>query len=584
MFSLLPAWIIIFIGFTFIGAGFTAVIIHGFRKTTAIPLDLFKMFWIGYAVVVAFLQLYSLLFPVNSKTLAILTLVSLAAAVYSRKLLKLSLIDILSKIKNLKLLFWLITSGMVIIIGLFSTLPTTNSDTNLYHLNAVKWASEYSIVPGLSNLHGRLGFNSSFLLFGALTNNLNFKDKIVYLCNSTLIFVLVIEWIVAVISQFNPNKFFVILTAPFIVTIIISGHLSSLSTDIPAYIFTLLVVKYSIDIDMYSDKLSDIDAPNIFSLLAVVVTSSLLFTTKLSGAPMSMVGIFVVICYSRNNKWLLSTLLVLPLILLLGFFIRNIVLTGWIVYPFPMGNLHLDWSISEKQALHEYIVTKSWAKMPGKEWRLVMTNDFMFWFIPWAKRLAADNLMTLIVFVSSLTILIINVKNYIRTSLRCHHKFLYISLAILLCLVYWFLTAPDVRFGAPYFWAFFAIVCCHFMANIYPKSMSNSKKQFISLAPYLIACVFIFIGLPRDLSKKLSFVQWSSLTPSMSEPLHIVRIKNGDYPNLEIYKPLNGSFCGNSPLPCSPYVSQNSKLALRSPGDLQKGFKHTVTGDEDAFR
>ena len=40
-------------------------------------------------------------------------------------------------------------------------------DTGNYHLPAALWARAYPVVPGLANLHGRLGFNSSFHLFAA---------------------------------------------------------------------------------------------------------------------------------------------------------------------------------------------------------------------------------------------------------------------------------------------------------------------------------------------------------------------------------------------------------------------------------
>ncbi|EMO63800.1 hypothetical protein LEP1GSC133_1179, partial [Leptospira borgpetersenii serovar Pomona str. 200901868] len=33
-------------------------------------------------------------------------------------------------------------------------------DSGLYHIQSIKWIQEYSVVPGLANLHGRFGFNS----------------------------------------------------------------------------------------------------------------------------------------------------------------------------------------------------------------------------------------------------------------------------------------------------------------------------------------------------------------------------------------------------------------------------------------
>src|SRR5688500_16524798 len=46
--------------------------------------------------------------------------------------------------------------------------PPLVYDTGFYHAQAVRWINEYPAVPGLANLHGRLAFNSSWFVWGAL--------------------------------------------------------------------------------------------------------------------------------------------------------------------------------------------------------------------------------------------------------------------------------------------------------------------------------------------------------------------------------------------------------------------------------
>jgi hypothetical protein len=41
------------------------------------------------------------------------------------------------------------------------TSAITCNDITGYHLQAVRWVAEFGSVPGLANLHGRLGFNSA---------------------------------------------------------------------------------------------------------------------------------------------------------------------------------------------------------------------------------------------------------------------------------------------------------------------------------------------------------------------------------------------------------------------------------------
>src|ERR1700741_3901990 len=44
-------------------------------------------------------------------------------------------------------------------------------DTLLYHLAAVRWVADFGSVPGLANLHGRLGFNSALHPLAALLSS-----------------------------------------------------------------------------------------------------------------------------------------------------------------------------------------------------------------------------------------------------------------------------------------------------------------------------------------------------------------------------------------------------------------------------
>lgn len=50
-------------------------------------------------------------------------------------------------------------------------------DTGLYHAHCVKWLVEYGLVPGLANLHYRLGYNSAWFAFAALFDGAGLNDK-----------------------------------------------------------------------------------------------------------------------------------------------------------------------------------------------------------------------------------------------------------------------------------------------------------------------------------------------------------------------------------------------------------------------
>ena len=64
-----------------------------------------------------------------------------------------------------KAVFVLIT---IIALAFWTAQEPADSDTALYHAQAIRWIEEYGVVPGLGNLHCRFAYNSSFLCLQAL--------------------------------------------------------------------------------------------------------------------------------------------------------------------------------------------------------------------------------------------------------------------------------------------------------------------------------------------------------------------------------------------------------------------------------
>ena len=66
-------------------------------------------------------------------------------------------------------------------------------DTGLYHLQAVQWSTHYPAVPGLANLHYRLGYNNSVHLFAAYTDAF-WEGVAAHIANGFLLLVVLCQW------------------------------------------------------------------------------------------------------------------------------------------------------------------------------------------------------------------------------------------------------------------------------------------------------------------------------------------------------------------------------------------------------
>jgi hypothetical protein len=141
-------------------------------------------------------------------------------------------------------------------------------------------------------------------------------------------------------------------------------------------------------------------------------------------------------------------------------------------------------------------------------------------------------------------------------------------------MMFWFFSAPDIRFarGIAWLWAAFSVLAFYdggFFSAFYNVIL---RHIFAILVIVLLVeeMLMFYIVLPDrhfDFSWEFS---WRYLTRSASRPVKAVILNNGQTPPLVVWVPENSDRCGDAPLPCTPYP--NDRLCLFVPGNLGKGF------------
>src|SRR5229473_7211584 len=127
--------------------------------------SLIDAFWTGLAISVAILEIWNLLLPITASVTMFLFGAGLLGLALNRSALRDSLRSTLQASR------WLLLLGIAfaLLLALRSCGPCEYYDTGLYGASSVRWIQTFPAVPGLANLHGRLGFNSSvFLCIAAL--------------------------------------------------------------------------------------------------------------------------------------------------------------------------------------------------------------------------------------------------------------------------------------------------------------------------------------------------------------------------------------------------------------------------------
>jgi hypothetical protein len=293
------------------------------------------------------------------------------------------------------------------------------------------------------------------------------------------------------------------------------------------------------------------------------------------------VSLYLVLSFKVRNptyQFSFRNLLILyglPIFIILGFIARNIILSGWLIYPVPIGNLHLDWSASLEQVINELNSVRSWARIPEISPDEILGGGFFNWFIPWFIGFLRNYLAIFLLILGLFGLFYIGLLKFIKKSKVLIPFPLALSILIgMLGLVYWFVSAPAVRFGEGYFWIFAGT------ASAPPILMliSDNRRRYFIAVLIMLVIVFCLRGIQGQISPPYLLTSAELISPPKATPrqsLITVVVNNGQIPPLAVFKPITSNQCGNSPLPCSPYISENSAIRLRISGDIRSGFMAT---------
>jgi hypothetical protein len=239
-------------------------------------------------------------------------------------------------------------------------------DAGLYHLPLIRWIAEAGSVPGLANLHGRFGFNSTWLTSAALfSNNPDFSHgPFVWSIAATVLLYggLVAKGLQALRYRQNVCGAFCLIGATLVLVLPseVSFRLLT-STDLSTALFVLHAIASSIALREVG---ADYAPRKNFSeeLLSLACAIPLAVTSKLSSGPLIVLTVLFLPSLLRNQ--LRGMLVLLVLLLPTLWVVQNLVLSGCLAYPVVQTCFELPWGIDPRQAQQETAWINSRARLP----------------------------------------------------------------------------------------------------------------------------------------------------------------------------------------------------------------------------
>lgn len=559
MFAILFAWL--FCGFTFVTFGklltdfcnlFLKNGVYGFTAT----------YFLGICFVGTILSFLSIFLPINYIVGFSLFFIAVLYLVYRYTIKK----DYfwskwLSLIKKLSFSAKLMIAAVMLIIVCFNLVPPFFTDMRLYYLQTILWNESYSVIPGLGNIHGRFGFNSNILLLTSAFSFNNIFSVRIYAVLTLSVFLL-ISWILTKVDSMKvlfPKIGLILLCFLFLFGY--HSYLSSPSTDIlPNVIVLFILLNAIINSKSYTNN------PLIYSMLAVYAV-----TLKLSVVPICLFFVYIIITQIKQKSYKpVALLIILSIIVLLPWIVRNVIITGYLIYPFPAIDIFsFDWKVPKSLVLDEKESVLSWARMPGlglEEYREMADGEWLkFWLL---RHLRGGKIYLVTYCISAISPVVIFVLR--RKRLLQTFEDVLPWLVAFCGFIFWFFLAPDGRFGLSF------ILVSAIIPLLYIKS--NIAVNYVNIICRTVSCLlFVFILINaidifskvKDSSKDiLSYLYLPEDIRSVidNNKTEFQKIK---VDNIDVFIPDN-MLCSDHPIPCAPFRVNNLEMRGET---IKDGFR-----------
>ena len=447
--------------------------------------------------------------------------------------------------------------------------PCTDYDTYLYHAQSVRWLKTYGTVPGLANLHTRLGFNNSWFVTAALVDAGPFTFKSFHVLNPFLY----CFTLLALASRFamrigTPLSVSRVFEAVALYPLLRYGdRITSFSTDVPAALLAIYMVAHLLRRhEEPGFKAADLVWVMVMAPFAATVKQAyipLLLLPVLSWAGIASrecLGFRAIASRAARPAVVYGAFVIA---VMAPWLVRNVILSGYLVYPFSAVDVfRFDWKVPRPLILDDEKWIRSWARAPGLHPDIVLQNGMGGWLRNWPARsnpVFLDFMHWLAVGLAMAALFLSHAGSLIR-------RFWPLAATLAAGMAFWFLQAPDARFGYGYLVASEVFIVALLLVMIVGEGTEHGRKM---LGALLAASLLVYLhgeiagavqGRPAFLAEELTPFKSITLVPYTYES------------GLRVNVPVQGDLCGNEPPLCEPGVNRGQRVLSLRNGTIESGF------------
>ncbi len=543
----------------------------------------------GVVLVTVFAQIVSLFSKVSVGANIVLISVSMLVAVYYRQELYEELLSMHGKLRAGANFYIYLAVFLIMAYG--ASHGIMHYDSDLYHAQAIRWIEEYGIVKGLGNLHVRLAYNSAAFPLSAIYSFRFLGGQSYHVMSG--FFALLLAWQCVDIKNVYRRGHLVIsdfarLAAIYYLFTIYDEMMAPASDYFLSCLVFYIIIHW---LDMYVKHERSYVPYILLALLGVYA-----ITIKLSAAPMLLLTVVPIykLFHDRTKEKMRAfwTSVILALIIAVPFLIRNIILSGWLLYPVTMLDFFgFYWEIPKGVAAFDAMEIRTF----GRGYNDVASYgnvSFSQWVPDWFAGITGLNKIMLVLALASIVIYIaylvyfllvvageksdkLKTLNSAKVFEISHRSmlniadFLTIGGTLIGCFAFWFFSAPLIRYGVVYVWLLPAVILGRTFIIAYNRLLNDDAKEIVVkvlivvfMAWFIYKCAIVALEDSRRFNPEYLLKQQDYGT---------YEVDSFEMGSETIYYPVSGDQVGYDPFPSATHdITGEVELIGR---EIKDGFK-----------
>ena len=458
---------------------------------------------------------------------------------------------------------FLVISGIawaLVLIFLRANIAPDYYDTGYYGLQNLYWYQQSPLPLGLANLHARFAYNSSWLALASIVHLPavdNFISGEIFLWFMGLMTFYAIQD--SLNKPLNPARIYGLLIPLVLLTPVLGTFtLSALATDLP--IFWLCITLGWISLRVLTNEI-----PSPYAIWFTFILACFAITVKLSALPVFFI-FFSLLAIQRKElrkhfSSLLKAALPIALFILLPWLARFFWMSGCVIYPVSFTcSESVQWGVTGNAAqwMADYIkqfaihrtLTPTEIQSPWFFDQDLLQKWFDLYFN------YPETFVILFFLGLGLSLYLASLKNKSPNRNSWHEIGLILPYAG--AIVFWFFTAPDVRFVSGYTWTasllFFSFSIFHLL-NRQEARIQNLAYVFLFAVLAGLTTVSFTRIISNNFASPLS-VNWIWPVP---EPRVATFQENIDGISVR-YPQKSDLLCWGEPLPCTPELHPSLRI------------------------